>query len=280
MTSTPHGLPRRSRVRKRSAASAALVIGLALAGQGCAPKRFAAPADPGVPVAAFAEAWQQVAAPCLGVRALTAELALSGRAAGTRIRGRVQAGFEAPGRIRLEGVAPFGQPVFILAGDGTRATLLLPRDDRVVRAAEAADILDALAGVRLDADTLRAVVAGCAMTAAPTGATAHGDLVRFAFDGGAVYVRTRGARRRIVAAEAPPFLVEYLDEAAAGPWPRRVRISRALPDDQRVDLTIAIAQVETNMTLPAAAFTIDVPAGAMPMTLDELRAAGPLGARD
>ena len=280
MTSTPPSSPRRSRVPKRSRASAALVVALGLTAGGCAPKRFAVPADPGVPVAAFAEAWQQVAAPCLGVRTLTAELALSGRAGGTPLRGRVQAGFETGGRIRLEGVAPFGQPVFILAGDGARATLLLPRDERVVQAADAAEILEALAGVRLDADTLRAVVAGCAMTSPPTGATEHGDVIRFAFAGGAVYVRTRGAQRRIVAAEARPFLVEYLDEAASGAWPRRVRISRELPGDARVNLTIGISQVETNMTLPPEAFTIDVPPGAAPMTLAELRAAGPLGDRE
>jgi outer membrane lipoprotein-sorting protein len=286
MTLTPHSSQRRSRVPKRSAASAALAIVLGLAAAGCAPKRFAAPADPGVPVAAFADAWRQVAAPCLGVRTLTAELALSGRAGGTRLRGRVQAGFEAPGRIRLEGVAPFGQPVFILAGDGARATLLLPRDERVVQAADAAEILEALAGVRLGADTLRAVVAGCAMTSPPTGATQHGDVIRLAFDDGAVYVRMRGAQRRIVAAEAPPFLVEYLDTAASGAWPRRVRISRGstsldpLPGDERVDLTIDISQVETNMPLPPEAFTIDVPPGAMPMTLAQLRAAGPLGDRE
>ncbi|HEX6322172.1 MAG TPA: hypothetical protein VFZ36_00485, partial [Vicinamibacterales bacterium] len=162
----------------------------------------------------------------------------------------------------------------------TRATLLLPRDQRVVRAADAAEILEALAGVRLGPDTLRAVVAGCAMTSSPVGATEHGDVVRFAFADGAVYVRTRGAQRRIVAAEARPFLVEYLDEAASGPWPRRVRISRELPGEAGVDLTIDISQVETNMTLPPEAFTLDVPPDALPMTLAQLRAAGPLGDRD
>jgi hypothetical protein len=59
-----------------------------------------------------------------------------------------------------------------------------------------------------------------------------------------------------------------------------VRISRELPGDARVDLTIGISQVETNMTLPPEAFTIDVPPGAMPMTLAQLRAAGPLGDRE
>lgn len=223
--------------------------------------------------------WQQIAAPCLGVKTLTAELGLSGRAGETRLRGRVQAGF-ARGSMRLEGVAPFGQPVFILAAAPSRATLLLPRDERVVRTADAADILDALVGVRLGSDRLLPVLAGCALRSVPTAATAHGDVTKFVFADGAVYVRTRGPQSRVVAADVPPFLVEYLDAAASGPWPRRVRLSRALQGEERVDVTIDISQVETNLTLPPEAFTVDVPPGAAPMSLAELRASGPLGARN
>ena len=280
MTSTPLRLRRRLRSRKRfgdTAPAAALVAILAVT-HGCAAKRFAPPVDAGVPVDGFAETWAKVAGPCLGVKTLTAELSLSGRAAGTRIRGRVQAGF-ARGSMRLEGVAPFGQPVFILASGPSQATLLLPRDERVVAAPDAQEILDALVGVRLRSDALMAVVAGCVMTTAPAGATAHGDITRFAFENGAVYVRTRGPQPRIVAAESRPFFIEYLDTATASAWPGRVRISRELPNGQGVDLTIVISQVETNMTLPPDAFTVDVPVGTMPMSLSQLRASGPLGER-
>jgi hypothetical protein len=244
----------------------------------CAPKRFAPPAGTGVPVEGFADAWQRTAAPCLGVKTMTAELSLSGRAGDTRLRGRVQAGF-ARGSMRMEGVAPFGQPFFILASTPSAATLLMPRDERVVTAPDAQEILDALVGVRLRSDALMAVLAGCVMADAPAGATAHGDITRFAFATGAVYVRTRGQQSRIVAAEARPFFVEYLDSAMSGPWPARVRISRDLPDGQGVDLTIGVSQVETNMTLPPEAFTVNVPPGTIPMSLAQLRASGPLGDR-
>lgn len=267
--------------RSRAEAAAAAVALLALASSGCAAKRFERPADAGVPVADFAAEWRQVASPCLDLRTLTAELALSGRAGATRMRGRVQAGFAAPRRLRLEGVAPFGQPVFILASDGTSATLLLPRDERVVRAAAPAEILEALAGVRLEADALRAVLAGCAMTGTPQSATQHGDVTRFVFPDGAVYARRRGATVRVVAADLRPFLVEYPEAfGSGGVWPSRVRISREAPGADRVDLTIGISQIETNIPLPAAAFTIDVPPGTMPMTIAQLREAGPLGARN
>jgi outer membrane lipoprotein-sorting protein len=254
---------------------------LAAGATGCAVKRFEPPSDTGTAVAGFAESWKAVAAPCLGVRTLTAELALSGRVAGERLRGRIQAGFEAPGRIRLEGVAPFGQPVFILVGDGTRATLLLPRDERVVRAGAAAEILEALAGVRLAPDALRAVLAGCVMTDSPTGATDHGDIRRFVFPDGIVYARKRGSAMRIVAASLRPFVIEYPDAFVLGAgMPQRVRISRLGPGTDNVDLSIGISQLETNTSLPGAAFTIDVPPGTMPMTIDQLRSAGPLGARN
>jgi len=35
----------------------------------------------------------------------------------TKLRGRVDAGFAAPARARLEGIAPFGKPVFVLVAD-------------------------------------------------------------------------------------------------------------------------------------------------------------------
>ena len=46
-----------------------------------------------------------------------------------------------------------------------------------------------------------------------------------------------------------------------------------------VDLTVAISQIEANITLDPAAFTVSVPADALPLTMAELRDAGPLRAR-
>jgi hypothetical protein len=77
---------------------------------------------------------------CRGARTLTAELALSGTRADA-LRGRVVAGFERPASMRLEGVAPFGPPRFILVARGGEATLLLPRDERVVHGASPEDVL-------------------------------------------------------------------------------------------------------------------------------------------
>jgi hypothetical protein len=46
-----------------------------------------------------------------------------------------------------------------------------------------------------------------------------------------------------------------------------------------VDLTAAISQLEANVDLPAVAFRVDAPSNAGPMTLEELREAGPLRAQ-
>ena len=62
------------------------------------------------------------------VGAIEGELSLSGRAGGERVRGRILTGLEAGGAVRLEAVAPFGAPFFILAGRSERATLVLPRE--------------------------------------------------------------------------------------------------------------------------------------------------------
>ena len=68
--------------------------------------------------------------------------------------------------MRLEGVAPFGPPAFILAARGNMAVLLLPRDDRVLKGERAEDMLGALTGVALAPADLQAILTGC-VTADP-----------------------------------------------------------------------------------------------------------------
>jgi hypothetical protein len=46
---------------------------------------------------------------------------------------------------------------------------------------------------------------------------------------------------------------------------------------QRTDLTIRTSQVDIDRPIAPQAFTPEIPAGAKPLTLDQLRQAGPLG---
>ena len=131
---------------------------------GCAPPPPVLPTGTGMPFPDYQSAYEQATQSCRRVKTLTMSMAMSGQAGTTKLRGRVDAGFEAPARARLEGIAPFGKPVFILVADGGRGTLVLPRDDRVLRDAPPDQIVEALAGVRLGPDALRTAVSGCGLS--------------------------------------------------------------------------------------------------------------------
>jgi outer membrane lipoprotein-sorting protein len=246
----------------------------------CAPKRLTLPSGSGTPFPAFAEAYTQATSQCRGVRTIAATLTLSGRAGNTRLRGDVDAGFAAPSSVRLEGRAPFGRPVFILAARGDDdATLLLPRDNRVLRGEPPAVIVEALTGVALGPAELRSVLAGCGLSQAePTaGRTFEDRWVSVDAGESTAFLRQADGAWRLVAARTGALSIEYSDFASGRP--SRIRIQRASGDDPGTDLSVRLTDVDINVALEDAAFAVEVPAGAEPLTLDELRRAGPLGAR-
>jgi hypothetical protein len=59
--------------------------------------------------------------------------------------------------------------------------------------------------------------------------------------------------------------------------PRTVRLTSI--DSKRFDLRLTLSQVEVNMPLGPEVFRVQVPAGAQPITLEELKGAGPLGGK-
>jgi hypothetical protein len=244
---------------------------------GCAAKRIALPDDAGGPLPDFAAVHAELSKACAGVRTLTAELSLSGRAGDEKVRGRVHAGFERPASMRLEGVAPFGPPAFILVARGGDATLLLPRDERVVRDAKPDEILGALTGVSLAPADLQAILTGCVLPAPrATAGRLHGNgWASIDLDGGAtVFAVRQGQTWQLRAARRGPWQVEYT--MGTGPLPTSVALHADMP--VRVDLSAAIEQAETNVDLEAAAFNVNVPAAAKPLSVDTLRANGPLRA--
>jgi hypothetical protein len=246
-----------------------LTIGLAACGQ----PRVTLPSGTGTPAPDFAPAYAQARAACESVRVLQAELGLSGRAAGQRMRGRVLAGL-VPGALRLEGVAPFGAPVFILVADGTRGTLLLSRDRMVVQDAAPEDILNALVGIRLGPDDLRAMLSGCVRAAdESTGARAYGAdwLAADLAAGGTVYLRRIGNAWRIVAGRYGGLEIDYA--AFQGDRPSQVVLRGA-----DLSLALDLDQVEVNGDLPRDQLVaLKIPDGVAPLSLEQLRKAGPLG---
>jgi hypothetical protein len=252
----------------------------------CGPRRITLPADPGMPLPDYAAVHAQVSAACAGVRTLTAELGLSGEAGGERLRGRVIAGFERPASMRLEAPAPFGPPVFILAVRAGNAVLLFPRDPRVLRNASPQEILAALTGVNLAPADLQAILTGCVVPSPrPTAGRLHAngwasiDLETgspadsSAKTGSSVFLRRAGNQWQVVAARRDGWQVEYPEWQ--GRFPAAVRL-RSAGGNVQVDLTTTISQLATNIDLEAAAFTVDTPPDAKPLSLAELRAAGPL----
>ncbi len=215
---------------------------------------------------------------CTGVRTLTTEIGMSGRAGRQKLRGRVVGGFARPASMRLEGVAPFGPPAFILVARGTNATLLLPRDEpRVLRGAKPEEILGALTGVALGPADLMAILTGCVV---PMGDATVGRLhangwASIDLAGGATMYLQRSKDTWIIrAARRAGWQIEY--PSWSGNFPQTVRLQSAEPD-VNVDLTASLSQIETNKDLEDAAFNVTVPPGADAITLDELRNAGPLG---
>ena len=260
---------------------AGLIVSNLVAGGGCATGRLRLPTGPGIPRSDFAALFEEATTGCRSVRTITAELSLSGRAGAQRLRGRVQAGLTAPAAVRLEAPAPFGAPLFILAAPNERGTLLLPRDRRVVRDALVRDVLAALAGVELGAADLRALVSGCVIPDPRAQAAREypGDWIAVDLQDAAVaWLHKQNGRWRLAAGEHAGLRVEYANGTTAGAdVPRQLRVSAsAASDTADVDLRISLTQVEINVPLGPEAFTLTVPPGTSPMTLDELRASGPL----
>jgi hypothetical protein len=226
------------------------------------------------------------------VRVLTAEIAVSGHVGGGRLRGHMLAGVAAPDSLRLEGEAPFGRPLFVLVARGGRGTLLLPRDGRVLADAHPAELLDALAGVSLSPADLLAIVSGCGtVDASISGARAYGDdWVRIDQQrGGAAFLHRADQTWQVLAALVPqasggPLRVDYAD--FSGGRPQAIRLTttnspasggEAGSTEVPVDLRLKLSQVDINTTLGPEAFTVNVPADAVPITLEELRRNGLLG---
>jgi outer membrane lipoprotein-sorting protein len=255
-------------------------LAFCLALSGCAAKRLALPTDAGTPLPDFAQIHSQVAAACTGARTLTAELALSGRAGRQRLRGRVVSGFQRPASMRLEGVAPFGPPAFILVAGGGEATLLLPRDDRVVRGTKAEEILGALTGVGLAPADLQAALTGCVGDGAARDRRSAAQRRGGPRSSWRVVRRSTCVRKPACGGFVPRVAVIGRSSTRRG----RATFRRLSGCDRRrrrsaIDLTAQVSQLEVNVDVDASAFTVNVPASARPLSLQELRENGPLGAQ-
>jgi hypothetical protein len=256
----------------------AIVAALAAAGLACASAtpRIVIPVGDGVPEPEALTYWWDATNACRTVQSFSAELTVNGRIGAEKLRRvTLQGGMTRRGGIRLVAVAPIGAPVFVLAGDTDAATLVLPRDRRVLTA-PAADIVEALIGLRLTPGDWMDVLAGCVSAEKPQVGSRVGDAVVVSSERGRrVMLREDGARWRVVAGEREGAVVDY--PAFGGTWPASVHVVSGADAAVKIDLTMGIGQIFANTDLPDATFAPPASAGFAPMTLAELRAIGPLG---
>jgi outer membrane biogenesis lipoprotein LolB len=247
----------------------------------CAAKAPPRPVGTPTPDPTAADAFLAATAACKGFRSIEGELSLSGRAAGERVRGRILTGLESGGAVRLEAVAPFGAPFFVLAGRSERATLVLPRERRVLTDTGVADVLERITGLALGAEDLRLILSGCLVEKAePTDGRQWGSEWKAVTIGPnrVAYLRTSNGVPILTAADYGSWHVDYSAHAAG--FPRVIRIRTAPgtrgPGESGIDITARIEQLEVNTEINPRAWSVEVPSDADPMTLDELRSIAPL----
>jgi hypothetical protein len=239
------------------------------------------PTGPGTPLADITRAYGEATAECGGVQRLSASIKLSGRTGSTKLSARVDAGFAAPAALRLEGYPRInfgGKPFFILVSGGAGTTLLMPRDARVLRGAAPAAIVEALTGVALEPADLRSIVAGCGLPAAQPSSGRSFAKGWAAFDDGqtSVFLRLVNARWRVGGATRGTVTVAYADFAAGRAATVMVRVPAAA-GRPAADLVLRLSQLELDPPFDDRTFEVEVPADAAPISLEDLRRAGPLG---
>lgn len=261
---------------------ALVILPLAVALSGCGSHRLEIPSGPGEPFAEHGRAFAAATESCRGVRALTAEAGVSGSVGGGKVRGRVILGYAEPGKLRLEAVAPMGAPAFILAASGGAATLLFPRSREVLDDEPVERVLEALIGVPLGPDDLGAILAGCGLAdPEPVAGRRFAEgWARVDVGGGStVFLREESGTWRVRAVQRPGVFVEYEGDRGEHGTPRVVRLRSAGEGRPEASLRLALFQVETNAPIDPKAFTVALPSGAIPISLSDLKAAGPLGGR-
>jgi hypothetical protein len=240
------------------------------------------PSGPGAPAPDITDILAQATRTCRGIRTFTAEIAVQADRSARAGRAPPRAGLAAPASARLEAVAPFGEPLFIFAATGNDATLLLPRDRRVLEHGPPDEVLEAIAGVPLGAADLRATLTGCTTGEADPGTARQlGDLWRVAAVGAGhdAYLH-RDSVGAVASRRVGPSCRRSSTRLARGVPRLPERPAPCRSSDERVgasvgfDLQLVLSQVEINVALGPDVFRVQIPASTDPITLQELKEVG------
>ena len=255
--------------------TSALVLAGALVagGSACAAKRMTVPSGPRSAAPDAVAVWTDAAETCRAVRVYSSTVRVGGRVGGERIPAglSIASGFERSGRLRLEG-SFLGRLVFTLAGTPDRATLVLHREREFV-IGRPDRILGALFGAEVAPVDLLAILTGCvSFDGAVTGASRVGDLVEITIGPARVYLQRVQGRLRPRLAFTAGLQADFT--AFDARWPTEIRLWTEAGAAVPAELRLRIDAVATNdFTLPEAAFTVEVPAGATEVDVEALRRA-------
>jgi hypothetical protein len=256
----------------RGCAAATVLLMLSSA---CATRGFVPPSATPVPEPESAAIWQQVTERCRGVQLFQAEIRVRGRVGEARERFNPPAIHGAITRsqdIYLE-VPTLAGTVLQMAGTAGEVTLLLPKDRRVLRAGTD-EVFEGLTGLAWGPRELLDALSGCVTSSdAPVTGGRSGNLLHVVLSPTSeAWLEHRDGRWQLRAARVDTWMLEYRRHDVI--WPAEIRVTATSPVP--VDLVFTLHQVSTNIELPASAFSLEVPPGFEPMSLDELRAIGPL----
>jgi hypothetical protein len=250
---------------------------LAVYATACGAPLMKLPSGPGAAASDAAGVLADATTACRAVSTISADLAASGSVGGQRLRGHLLTGLAAPASARLEAVAPVGPPLFIFVATNDDATLLLPREDRILEHGPPAAVLEAVAGVPVDARELRETLTGCPPAGAPSGRAFGADWRSVSIGSTDAYLHRdrKLARWQLVAAVHRPasgeWRAEYRDFQAG--LPRAVHLVSA--DGTRFNVRLILTQVALNEPLGAEVFRVEIPRSAVRISIDDLRHARP-----
>jgi hypothetical protein len=157
--------------------------------------------------------------------------------------------------------------------------LWLRREDRSVSAAPA-DIMEAIVGVPIAPDRLLAVLSGCAAKSLDiTRAARHGRLLSIETADARVQLEQTNGQWRAKAAQTDAFTVEF--GAMQSGLPSELWMWSIPGRGPAASLHLRATDPELNGEVPAGVFKIPSgAAAAKPITLEELKAAGPWRERE
>jgi hypothetical protein len=211
--------------------------------------------------------------PCGDISMARVELRVSGRIDGSGFPSLTTG--VVVDRDRLAMVALAGaRPVFNLAGSSS-ALVLLNHLERTATRGPAADVVDALVGVRLEPARLLALLTGCVSVRPQVTATDRvGSIARVTTTDSLVYLAQRDDRWQLAAAEFGDVIADY--RRVERGQPREIELRRGAA----VRLALRVIEFERNPVMASGVFQLPVPAGFADVPLDDLRHYGPLGRRE